>query len=35
MRQNGEVIGQIKVPIHYLLNKFGLSHINDWDGNSI
>lgn len=35
MRQNGEVIGQIKVPIHYLLNKFGLSHINDWDGNSV
>ena len=35
MRQNGEIIGKIKVPIHYLLNKFGLSHINDWDGNSI
>lgn len=33
--QNGEIIGKIKVPIHYLLNKFGLSHINDWDGNSI
>ena len=35
MYQNGEIIGKIKVPIHYLLNKFGLSHINDWDGNSI
>ena len=35
MRQKGEVIGKIKVPIHYLLNKFGLSHINDWDGNSV
>ena len=33
--QNGEIIGKIKVPIHYLLNKFGLSHINDWDGNSV
>lgn len=33
--QNGQIIGKIKVPIHYLLNKFGLSHINDWDGNSI
>lgn len=34
-KQGGKIIGEIKVPIHYLLNKFGLSHINDWDGNSI
>lgn len=25
----------IRVPIHFLLNKYGLSHINEWDGNSI
>lgn len=28
-------IAKIHVPIHFLLNKYGLSHINDWDGNSI
>lgn len=28
-------IGSIHIPIHLLLNKFGLSALNDWDGNSI
>ena len=28
-------IGRINVPIHFLLNKYGLSHINEWDGNSV
>lgn len=29
------LIGSIHIPIHLLLNKFGLSALNDWDGNSI
>ena len=29
------IIGKILIPIHYLLNKYGMSHINEWDGNSI
>ena len=29
------IVGKIFVPIHYLLNKYGMSHINEWDGNSI
>jgi len=34
-KQNGIIIGKINVPIHYLLNKYGLANINEWDGNSI
>lgn len=34
-RQEGTLVGKISVPIHFLLNKYGLSDINDWDGNSI
>ena len=26
---------RIHIPIHYLINKYGLSALNDWDGNSI
>ena len=34
--QTGQAsIGSIHIPIHLLLNKFGLSALNDWDGNSI
>ena len=33
--QGGSVIGKINVPIHYLLNKYGLANINQWDGNSV
>ena len=28
-------IGKVHIPIHFLLNKYGLAHLNDWDGNSI
>ena len=28
-------IGRINVPIHFLLNKYGLAYINEWDGNSV
>lgn len=34
-RQNGVIVGRINVPIHYLLNKYGLANINAWDGNSV
>lgn len=34
-KQQGSIIGKINIPIHYLLNKYGLAHINEWDGNSI
>ena len=33
--QNNKVIGKIHIPIHFLLNKYGLANINEWDGNSI
>ena len=34
-RQNGVIIGRINVPVHYLLNKYGMANINEWDGNSV
>ena len=34
-KQNNVIVGRINVPIHFLLNKYGLSYLNDWDGNSI
>ena len=34
-RQNGVIVGRINVPIHYLLNKYGMANINEWDGNSV
>ena len=34
-KQNDAIIGKINVPIHYLLNKYGMANINEWDGNSI
>ena len=27
--------GTIYIPIHFYLNRYGLSQLNDWDGNSI
>ena len=33
--RNNSIIGKICVPIHFLLNRYGLAQINDWDGNSI
>ena len=32
--ENNE-IASIHIPIHFLLNRYGLAHLNDWDGNSI
>ena len=34
-RQGDSIIGRINVPIHFLLNRYGLSQINEWDGNSV
>ena len=28
-------LAQIRIPIHFMLNRYELSHLNDWDGNSI
>ena len=34
-QQGNSIVGVLNVPIHFLLNKYGLSHINEWDGNSV
>ena len=34
-RQNGVIVGRINVPVHYLLNRYGMANINEWDGNSV
>lgn len=28
-------VGRIHIPIHFLLNKYGMANINEWDGNSV
>ena len=33
--QNSTVVGKIYIPIHFLLNKYGLANLNGWDGNHI
>lgn len=35
VKRNNNVLAQIHIPIHMLLNKFGNAAINNWDGNSI
>lgn len=32
---NGKEIGHIHIPVHLMLNRFGNSAINTWDGNSV
>lgn len=34
-KQGSSTIGKINIPVHFLLNKYGLAHINEWDGNSV
>lgn len=29
------LVGILHIPIHFLLNKYGLADLNEWDGNSI
>lgn len=31
----GAVIATMRIPVHFMLNRYELSHLNDWDGNSI
>ena len=33
--KDGAEIGRIHIPIHLMLNRYGFSHLNAWDGNSI
>lgn len=35
IRQQDKIIGKIHIPIHLTLNRYGLSALNQWDGNSI
>ena len=29
------IVGRVHIPIHLMLNRYGLSALNDWDGNSV
>lgn len=33
--KTGKVIAEIHIPIHLMLNRYGLASLNGWDGNSI
>ena len=33
--RGNQILARIHIPIHFLLNKYGLAHINAWDGNSV
>lgn len=33
--ENTNYIGTFRIPIHFMLNRYGHSAINEWDGNSI
>ena len=35
LKQKDNIIGKINIPVHFLLNKYGLADINQWDGNNI
>lgn len=35
LKQKDTIIGKINIPVHFLLNKYGLADINQWDGNNI
>lgn len=35
IRKSGTVIGRIHIPVHLMLNRYGNSAINSWDGNSV
>lgn len=34
-KRDAATIASIHIPVHFLLNRYGLAHLNDWDGNSI
>lgn len=33
--QNDDLLAYMWIPIHLMLNRYGLSTLNDWDGNSV
>ena len=33
--QNGVIVGRINIPVHFLLNRYGLASLNAWDGNNV
>ena len=35
LKRGNNIIGFIHIPVHLLLNKYGLANINAWDGNSV
>lgn len=35
LKEESNSVCRILIPIHYMLNRYGLSALNDWDGNSI
>ena len=35
IRKSGILIGRIHIPVHLMLNRYGNSAINGWDGNSV
>ena len=35
LKRGNNLIGYIHIPVHLLLNKYGLANINAWDGNSV
>lgn len=35
IKQQNNIIARIHIPIHLSLNRYGLSLLNDWDGNSL
>ena len=34
-KKDGQIIGYLHVPIYMIINRYGHSALNDWDGNSI
>lgn len=33
--KDGVAVARIHIPVHFMLNRFGLANLNDWDGNSV
>ena len=34
-KQNNVIVGRINIPVHFLLNRYGLASLNAWDGNNV
>ena len=35
IKEDGNIIGTLHIPVHFLLNTYGNAALNEWDGNSI